>query len=103
MKKQTTNKLTIDWYLFHISKLFVFNGKHDESSSGRYFRKSSGKAVLRAWGAACDSYWDLIDAHVICQMLGYKAAENDIHNIQGATTTFQMHNVLNIDKSPSKQ
>ena len=48
------------------------------------------------WGAVCAYYysnslwyvtWDINDAHVICRMIGYKAAINPIWYIEGAKTT----------------
>ena len=39
------------------------------------------------WGAVCHVNWDINDAHVICRMLGYKAAVNRIIYIEGETTT----------------
>jgi len=39
------------------------------------------------WGAVCQGGWDIQAAHVICRMLGFKAAERHIWNIEGETTT----------------
>jgi hypothetical protein len=42
------------------------------------------------WGAVCHNWWDIKDAHVICIMLGYKAAERPIYYIEGETTRRQL-------------
>ena len=62
--------------------------------------KHVGKVEIQyqgQWGAVCDYYgnnWDKNDAHVICQMLGYKAADAAIINIEGETSRrFLMYNV----------
>ncbi|KAK3704223.1 hypothetical protein QZH41_007843 [Actinostola sp. cb2023] len=56
-----------------------------------------------AWGAVCGYFgsdWDIQDAHVICRMLGYKAAERPILNIEGETTTGILMDEVDEDPPP---
>jgi hypothetical protein len=49
----------------------------------------TGKVEIQyqgTWGTVCDWNWGIQDAHVICRMLGYKAAEVAITYIEGETT-----------------
>ena len=60
--------------------------------------KHVGKVEIQyqgQWGTVCNSYltgstwivsWDKNDAHVICRMLGYKAADAAILHIEGETS-----------------
>jgi deleted-in-malignant-brain-tumors protein 1 len=52
-------------------------------------QKHTGKVEIQyqeTWGLVCSGGWDIRDAHVICRMLGYKAAERAISPIEGETT-----------------
>ena len=59
--------------------------------------KHVGKVEIQyqgQWGTICNGAWDKNDAHVICRMLGYKAADAAIINIEGETSRrFLMFNV----------
>ena len=59
--------------------------------------KHVGKVEIQyqgQWGAVCYVNWDKKDAHVICRMLGYKAADAAILYIEGETSRrFLMYNV----------
>jgi deleted-in-malignant-brain-tumors protein 1 len=46
------------------------------------------------WGVVCNINWGLPDAHAICRMLGYKAAEGYIWNIEGETTRRRLMNYV---------
>ncbi|XP_031559299.1 deleted in malignant brain tumors 1 protein-like isoform X2 [Actinia tenebrosa] len=56
----------------------------DQNHTGKVEIKYNG-----TWGVVCDwsRWWDIRDAHVICRMLGYKAAEHAIRFIEGETPT----------------
>ncbi|KAK3753687.1 hypothetical protein QZH41_013133 [Actinostola sp. cb2023] len=59
-----------------------------------------------AWGAVCGysgSGWDIQDAHVICRMLGYKAAERPIGYIEGETTTRKLMDGVRCTDPPAVQ
>ena len=64
-----------------------FSGKSDRRSSGG--SASAGKVEIQyqgQWGTVCEGGWDKNDAHVICRMLGYKAADAAIVSIEGETS-----------------
>ncbi|XP_031555779.1 deleted in malignant brain tumors 1 protein-like, partial [Actinia tenebrosa] len=52
----------------------------DQNYTGKVEIKYQG-----TWGVVCDISWDIRDAHVICRMLGYKAAKHAIRFIEGET------------------
>jgi deleted-in-malignant-brain-tumors protein 1 len=61
----------------------------DQSYTGKVEIQYQG-----TWGVVCENGWNIVDAHVICRMLGYKAAEVAIQYIEGETTRKMLLDVV---------
>jgi len=69
-----------------IVQVRLFGGPNPHTGRVEVYTNSTGGLHDAEWGTVCDDDWDIQDAKVVCQQLGYPdavAAPRDAHYGQG--------------------